>query len=71
MAADSGTSPIWIRVCAWCGLSLPGDGAMPEPAARSSISHGICPACRDEFIRAVLADTTGIRSAGPPTTEPR
>lgn len=69
MAADSGTPPTWIRVCAWCDLSLPGDGAVPAPAGRSSISHGICPACRDEFIGRVLAEKAGTPSPGPAVTD--
>jgi len=70
MPADSGSSPIWIRVCAWCGISLPGGDATPEPAGNSLlVTHGICPGCRDEFIRAVAEERAAARVAGSPTSE--
>lgn len=69
MAADSGAPPTWIRVCAWCGLSLPGGDGTTQPAGNPSVTHGICPACRDEFIRRVLAEKAGIPSPGPATTD--
>ncbi len=66
MPADSGYSPVWMRVCAWCGIILPGDDVTPGPTSVSPrITHGICPDCRDEFIRAVAAERAAIRPAGP------
>jgi len=53
MVAGSDASPVWIRVCAWCGVVLPGPEPGPESAAvRPITTHGICPPCRDAFLRA-------------------
>ena len=53
MVAGSDASPVWIRVCAWCGVVLPGPEPRPESAAvRPVTTHGICLPCRDAFLRA-------------------
>ena len=65
MLADSGPSTIWIRVCAWCGINLPGDEVTPEPAGSiPRITHGICPDCCDKLIRTTAAERATIRPAG-------
>jgi hypothetical protein len=67
MPAGSGSPPVWLRVCAWCGISLAGDAMTPEsPGGSALVTHGICPGCREEFIRAVAAEKEAARSAGPP-----
>jgi hypothetical protein len=66
MPADSGFSPVWMRVCAWCGIILPGDDLASEFAGGPPrITHGICPECRDELIRAVAAERAARTLAGP------
>jgi hypothetical protein len=68
MLADSGSLSVWMRVCAWCGITLPGEDVTPEPAGASPrITHGICPDCKDEFIRAVAAQKATARPAGTTT----
>lgn len=65
MSADSEPSSVWMRVCAWCGIILPGDEVTPGPAGGLPlITHGICPVCRDEFIRAVAAEKASARPSG-------
>ena len=34
-----------VRVCAWCHLFL----GLKPPLQRWTVTHGICPACRDRF----------------------
>jgi hypothetical protein len=34
-----------VRVCAWCRLFL----GLKGPLQRWTVTHGICPACRDRF----------------------
>lgn len=39
----------------------------PEsPGAAALVTHGICPGCGEEFIRAVAAEKEAAQSAGPP-----
>jgi hypothetical protein len=67
MPADSEPSKIWIRVCAWCRMVLSGENQSQDPAVGSSMTtHGICPSCRDEFIRAVTAGRAATSPDGPP-----
>jgi hypothetical protein len=67
MPASSGSPPVWMRVCAWCGISLAGDAMTPEsPGGSALVTHGICPGCREEFIRAVAVEKEAAQSAGPP-----
>lgn len=69
MPADSGSSSVWMRVCAWCGITLPGDEVTPGPAGISPlVTHGICPGCRDKFIRAVAAEQEAVRPNTPPAS---
>ena len=64
MPTDSGPPAVWTRVCAWCGITLPGGDLTPEPTGGSPlVTHGICPGCKDRFIRAVAAEREAIRSA--------
>ncbi len=57
MVAGSDASPVWIRVCAWCGVLLPGPEPGPESGAvRPVTTHGICQPCRDAFLRAPFDD---------------
>jgi hypothetical protein len=67
MPAGSGPPPVWMRVCAWCGISLAEDGMTPKPPGGSAIvTHGICPVCREEFIRAVADENEAVESSAPP-----
>jgi len=69
MVAGSNASPAWIRVCAWCGVVLPGPEPGPESAAvRPVTTHGICPPCRDAFLRAPFDEGPASR---PDATGPR
>jgi hypothetical protein len=43
-----------VRVCAWCHLFL----GLKRPLQRWTLTHGICPACRDRF---------GVGPFGPPS----
>ncbi len=66
MSAGSGPSPNWIRVCAWCGIVLPGEEGSRDPAAGSpQRTHGICPSCREAFLRAAVAARAATESDGP------
>ncbi len=66
MTAKPEPSPGWIQVCAWCGISLPaGETAPIPPAGTSTTTHGICPSCRDEFIRALATEWAAARPAEP------
>lgn len=66
MLAGSGPSPNWISVCAWCGIVLPGEEGPQDPMAGSSqTTHGICPSCREAFLRAVIAERAATGSDGP------
>ena len=70
MGPSAESSLAWIRVCAWCGVVLPGPEPGPESAAvRPVTTHGICPPCRDAFLRApfdegpayiILRDIVGL-----------
>ncbi len=71
MPADSEPLPQWIGVCAWCGVSLPAGDAPAGPAGGSrGTTHGICPRCRDAFIRALSAHRTSGQAEMPPVGEP-
>lgn len=71
MPTDSDFSPRLKRVCAWCGITLSGENVTPESAGTSLyITHGICPDCRDEFLRAVAAEKAAARPAGTTTDGP-
>ena len=70
MEAESEPLPIWIQVCAWCGVSLQAGDALPAPATGTpATTHGICPSCRDEFIRALTAEWAASRPAKPSAGE--
>lgn len=69
MSTESEHLPIWIQVCAWCGISLPVGDTAPPAAGRSSVTHGICPNCREEFIRALAAEWAAARPAKPSADE--
>jgi len=57
MQADSGSFPKWVRMCAWCGMMLPeADGTLRERDPSAVITHGICPACRDTWVRDMKLD---------------
>ena len=57
MQADSGSFPKWVRMCAWCGVLLPErDGTLRERDPSAVITHGICPACRDAWVREMKPD---------------
>lgn len=63
MVAGSDSSPGWIRVCAWCGVLLPGAEPQPKSAAVQPVTtHGICPPCRDAFLRAPFDEGPAARS---------
>ncbi len=54
-------------VCAWCGVSLPGGNTPPEaPGVSPLVTHGICPRCREEFIRSAVIEMDAVRSLGRP-----
>ncbi|MDZ7728776.1 MAG: hypothetical protein U5Q44_11600 [Dehalococcoidia bacterium] len=44
----SAPRPYPSRVCAWCECVL-------EEGASNAVSHGICTACQERFLRAVEA----------------
>jgi len=70
MPADSEPSPVWLRVCAWCGIVLQEDGQPLASAAISAMTtHGICPICRDAFIGAATGERTTPQRDGPATSE--
>ena len=69
MGPSAESSPAWIRVCAWCGVVLPGPEPGPKSAAvRPVTTHGICPPCRDAFLRAPFDEGPASR---PDATGPR
>lgn len=70
MTAESEPSPGWIQVCAWCGISLPERETRPSPPVDTpNTTHGICPSCRDEFVRALVAEWAAARPANPSAGE--
>lgn len=70
MPANSDSSSIFIRVCAWCGITLSGDETVLGSVARTRLlSHGICPACRDAFIREAAAQRMTAQQVQPPKDE--
>jgi len=48
------------RVCAWCGREL--DPA--EPSEDAEVTHGLCPACRNQFF-----PSTKAKEADSPSTQ--
>lgn len=70
MPADSEPSPVWVRVCAWCGILLPGEGQPQDSGAGPALTtHGICPSCRDAFIGAVIAERATPKRDSPAASE--
>jgi hypothetical protein len=70
MTADSEPSPIWIRLCAWCGNPLPGEEKAQDPITPLSIlTHGICQMCRDAFFRGLATDRPRTDIDSPPAGE--
>jgi hypothetical protein len=57
--ADS--TPIVFRQCAWChhGLGV----ALAVIREAGSISHGVCPECKKEFLRNVNQPRTSCRNS--------
>jgi hypothetical protein len=57
MQANSGSFPKWVRLCAWCGVLLPEpDGTLRERDPSAAITHGICPVCREAWVRDMKPD---------------
>jgi hypothetical protein len=45
-----------VTLCAWCGRTRDDAGAwllVPQPRPGVTVTHGICPACRDK-VRATI-----------------
>lgn len=41
--------PKMLRVCAWCETVL--GERVCEPAQAGTVTHGICPACAEKFLK--------------------
>ncbi len=67
MSVGSEVSTAWIWVCAWCGVTLPGNDASEISDESPLVTHGICPRCREEFMRSAAVQMDLLRSIHHPS----
>jgi len=70
MPAKPDRSPMLVRVCAWCGITIPGGERIPKSGTPAPlVTHSICQACRDAFIREATIHAMTSPEADPPKKE--